>query len=99
MVDTGLLVWADVARVMSRTPARVGRLRGHGTPLSEGHAASVTFYDPRPVRTFSSDDLRGRSVNSPYLGRELPGEVRWTLNRGVPTVVDGALLETPGVRA
>ena len=99
MVDTGLIVWADVARIMSRTPARIGRLTGHGTPLSEGHAASVTFYDPSPVRAFSTDDLAGRSLNSPYLGRELPGEVRWTLHRGRPTVVDGLVLDTPGVRA
>jgi dihydroorotase len=99
MIDTGLLVWADLARVMSRTPARIGRLEGHGTPLTVGHPASMTFYDPRPARVFTATDLAGRSANSPYLGRELPGEVRWTLNRGVPTVVEGGLLDQPGVRA
>jgi dihydroorotase len=99
MVDTGLMTWGDVGRVMSREPARIGRLEGHGTPLTAGQPASVTLYDPSSRRTFSTADLRGRSINSPYLGRELPGEVRWTLHRGVPTVVDGALLETPGVRA
>ena len=39
-------------------------------------------------------DLRGRSVNSPYLGRELPGEVRWTFFGGRPTVADGVVAET-----
>jgi len=99
MVDTGLLGWNDVARVMSKTPARIGRLDGHGTPVAEGQPASFTLYDPRPSRTFALDDLRGRSTNSPYLGRELPGEVRWTVRSGIPTVVDGAVLETPGVLA
>ncbi len=99
MVDTGLLDWADVARVMSTTPARIGRLDGHGTPVAVGQPASFTLYDPRPSRTFAVDDLRGRSKNSPYLGRELPGEVRWTVRSGIPTVADGALLETPGVLA
>jgi dihydroorotase len=99
MVDTGLLDWPDIARVMSRTPARIGRLARHGTPLAPGEAASLTLYDPAPTRTFSKSDLRGRSVNSPYLGRELPGEVRWTLHGGIATVADGLLLETPGVRA
>ena len=99
MVDTGLITWGDVARVMSREPARIGRLRGHGTPLTTGQPASLTFYDPAPLRAFSTDDLRGRSVNSPYLGRELPGEVRWTLHGGTPTVADGVLLDAPGVRA
>ena len=49
MVDTGLLTWGDVARVMSREPARIGRLAGHGTPLTEGQPASLTFYDPAPA--------------------------------------------------
>ncbi|MEV7875496.1 dihydroorotase [Microbacterium sp. NPDC089188] len=99
MVDTGLLSWADVARVMSKTPARIGRLDGHGTSVAEGRPASFTLYDPRPSRTFVLDDLRGRSKNSPYLGRELPGEVRWTVRSGIPTVVDGSVLDTPGVLA
>jgi dihydroorotase len=99
MVDTGMLSWADVARVMSRTPARIGRLAGHGTPLHAGEPASLTLYDPEPTRTFSKSDLRGRSRNSPYLGRRLPGEVRWTLHRGVATVADGALLDAPGARS
>lgn len=97
MVDTGLLDWADVARVMSATPARIGRLDGHGTPVAAGQPATFTLYDPRPSRTFGLDDLRGRSTNSPYLGRELPGEVRWTVRAGIPTVVDGAVLDAPGV--
>ncbi|SIR57458.1 dihydroorotase [Microbacterium sp. RURRCA19A] len=99
MVETGLMEWTDVARVMSRTPARIGRLEGHGTALGAGQSASFTLYDPRPARTFGLDDLRGRSKNSPYLGRELPGEIRWTVRSGIPTVVDGAVLEVPGVLA
>ena len=91
VVDTGLLDWNDVARVMSAVPARIGRLERAGTPLVAGAPASLTLYDPRPGRTFTTADLRGRSVNSPYLGRELPGEVRWTFFDGRPTVSDGVL--------
>ena len=99
MVDTGLITWGDVARIMSREPARIGRLAGHGTPLTAGQPASLVFYDASPARPFTTDDLRGRSTNSPYLGRALPGEVRWTLHQGVVTVADGRLLDQPGVRA
>ncbi|MEZ3156994.1 dihydroorotase [Microbacterium sp. BWR-S6Y] len=99
MVETGLLDWSDIARVMSATPARIGRLDGHGTPVAAGQPATFTLYDPRPQRTFGLDDLRGRSTNSPYLGRELPGEVRWTVRAGIPTVVDGSVLDAPGVLA
>ena len=93
MVDTGLLDWDAVARVMSTAPARIGRRPDVGTPLAAGQPASLALYDPRPVRAFTTDDLHGRSVNSPYLGRELPGEVRWTFFLGAPTVADGALRE------
>ncbi|MCK6080733.1 dihydroorotase [Microbacterium sp. EYE_5] len=93
MVDTGLLDWDDVARVMSSAPARIGGLDAAGAPLAVGAPASLALYDPAPARAFSTADLRGRSVNSPYLGRELPGEVRHTFYRGRATVVDGAVVD------
>lgn len=92
MVETGLLEWSDVVRVMSSAPARIGRLADAGNPIAVGSPASLVLYDPAPVRAFSTDDLRGSSVNSPYLGRELPGEVRATFFRGRQTVADGAVV-------
>ena len=41
--------------------------------------------------TLEIDSLAGKSGNSPYLGRRMPGAVRHVLFRGRPTVVDGAL--------
>ncbi|WP_065570555.1 dihydroorotase [Microbacterium oleivorans] len=93
MVETGLLEWSDVVRVMSTAPARIGRLADAGTPIAVGAPASLTLYDPAPVRAFSTADLRGGSVNSPYLGRDLPGEVRATFFRGRQTVAEGAVVE------
>jgi dihydroorotase len=89
MVDTGLLDWADVARVMSRTPARIGRLAGHGRPLAAGEPAEITLYDPSASAVFGDADLHGRSHNSPYRGRTLPGSVRWTIHAGRVTIADG----------
>jgi len=93
VVDTGMLSWADVARVLSRTPARIGRLAGHGTPLEAGQPAELTLYDPSATSVFAASDLHGRSRNSPYLGTELPGRVVWTIHRGAPTVADGVLAD------
>ncbi|GAA2525114.1 dihydroorotase [Microbacterium mitrae] len=93
MVETGLLGWDDVARVMSSAPARIGSLAGHGTPIATGEPAELTLYDPSVRGTFQVGDLRGRSVNSPYLGTELPGQVRFTIHRGYLTVADGELVE------
>lgn len=91
MVETGLLGWADVARVLSRKPAEIGRLGGYDAPFEVGSPAHLTLIDANASRVFSTDALRGKGVNSPYLGRELPGRVVATLHGGVPTVLDGEL--------
>ncbi len=93
MVETGLLGWSDVARVMSAAPARIGSLAGHGTPLDVGQPAEFTLYDASVRGTFTQADLRGRSVNSPYLGRDLPGRVEWTVHRGYATLANGVVVE------
>ena len=99
VVEDGRLSWADVSRVLSSAPARIGRLDGYQHGLAVGAAANVVLYDPEVRRRFSTDDLRGRSTNSPYLGRELPGRVVATLHRGVPTVLDGELVDAAVVAA
>mgnify|MGYP004521241219 CR=1 FL=1 len=91
MVETGLIGWADVARILSEAPARIGRLDRGSAPLGVGARADVVLYDPAVTRTFGTEDLAGRSVNSPYFGRSLPGRVVATIHGGVPTVLDGAL--------
>ena len=91
MVDTGLLTWSDVARVLSAAPASIGRLAGYDAPFSIGAPAHLTLVDTAARRRFATADLHGRSVNSPYLGTELPGRVVVTVHGGVPTVLDGEL--------
>lgn len=99
MVDTGLLDWAGVARVLSTAPASIGRVEGYGQPLAIGAPANITLIDPSASRTWSRDDLHGRSTNSPFLDRTLPGQVLATVHDGVLTVVDGALVEANDVAA
>ena len=93
VVDTGHLDWADVARVLSITPARIGRLSGQGRPLEAGAPAELTLYDPAASRLFGTGDLAGQGLNSPYLAMTLPGRVQATFHHGRPTVLDGALRE------
>ncbi|MDM4764026.1 dihydroorotase [Galbitalea sp. SE-J8] len=93
LVDSGAIGFADVARLMSSAPAAIGRLDGYDAPLAAGGPANVTLYDPAVSRAFGTADLHGKSVNSPYLGRTLPGRVVATFFEGRPTVVDGVLRE------
>ena len=93
MVDTGALTWRDVARVLSETPARIGLDDESGRPIAVGEPASLAVYDPEPRGLFTTADLSGKSVNSPYLGRELPGRVRHTVYRGTVTLRDGEIVD------
>ncbi|WP_207456763.1 dihydroorotase [Desertivibrio insolitus] len=93
LVDPGHLGWSDVARVLSTAPAAIGSLAGYDAPLAVGSPANVTLYDPTARRPFGLEHLAGRSINTPYLSRELPGRVVATVHEGTPTVLDGELQE------
>ncbi|MGE7436436.1 dihydroorotase [Kitasatospora sp. NPDC001175] len=93
MVDTGLLNWEGVADRMSHRPARVGRLAGHGRPISVGEPANLVLFDPAYRGTVNAESFATRSRNTPYRGLELPGRVHATFLRGVATVLAGELAE------
>lgn len=93
LVESGLITWSDVARILSHTPARIGRLASQGQPLSVGSPAEIVLYDPTVSRTFGQDNLVGKGSNSPYLGLSLPGRVMATFHNGYPTVLGGAVCE------
>jgi dihydroorotase len=92
VVESGLMSFADVARTMSTKPAEIGRLAGYSEPFSVGSPANFTLYDSSVSRVFSTEHLRSKSVNSPYLGFDLPGRVMATIHNGLPTVLDGDVL-------
>jgi len=93
VVADGRLDWADVARVMSVAPARIGRLDGYAAPFATGAPANIALYDPKHVEDWSLERLHGKSRNTPYLGRSLPGRIVHVLHDGAPTVVDGVVVE------
>ena len=99
MVDTGRMTWADVARVLSVAPARIGRLEQHGRPLAVGEPANVTLVDAAARWTVEPDRLATGSRNTPFAGRELPGRVVATFLRGKPTVLGGAPAREAGMHA
>ena len=99
VVDSGQLDWSDIARVMSMRPAEIGRLEGYSSPFMAGSPANLTLYDASAQREFSEHDLHGKGVNSPYLGRTLPGRIVATIHDGYPTVLDGSLVEAHTVAA
>ncbi|KAA9395087.1 dihydroorotase [Kocuria coralli] len=93
LVDTGAITWRDVARIMSRTPAEIGRLRGQGRPIEPGEPANLVLFDPAAETVVDPATHASKGRNSPYRGLRLPGAVKATFFQGHPVVLDGALTQ------
>ena len=92
MVNTGRMTLADIARVLSTTPAKIGRVSTQGQGLVVGALANITLVDPSVRRIVDPATQQSRSSNSPYRGMELPGQVLYTFHRGESTVLAGELI-------
>ncbi|WP_370246856.1 dihydroorotase [Nocardioides sp.] len=90
--DAGEFGWADVARVMSTAPAAIAGLADQGCALEVGAPATLTLVDPAAQVVVDRDASVSLSRNNPWHGRTLTAQVRATLLRGRPTVLDGTLV-------
>jgi len=89
MVSTGLMTWADVARVMSVAPAAIAGLREHGQPLAPGAPATLVLVDPSRSVVVDADHSLSLSRNNPWHGRSLTGAVHLTMLRGQVSAREG----------
>ena len=65
---------------ITQVPAKIlGIDAGH---LSLGHAADVCIFDPDHDCKIEANTLKSQGKNTPFLGYELPGKVRYTLVEG-----------------
>ncbi len=89
MVQTGLLDWRGVARVMSENPASIVGLDDQGRPLEVGEPANLVIVDPDGTWIVEGTELASRSANTPFAAMTLPATVTATLLRGTVTARDG----------
>ncbi|HEX2049761.1 MAG TPA: dihydroorotase [Actinomycetota bacterium] len=88
LVEPGHVSLLDVIDRMSRAPARILGLDGHGR-LAPGAPANVVVFDSDAAYDVDPDAFRSRGRNTPFGGRRVRGRVRHTLLRGRPTVRAG----------
>lgn len=86
MIETGLLDWRGVARVMSELPAVIGGIGDvQGRPIAVGEPANLTLVDPAAPYIVDPAIQATASANTPYKGQELPLQISATFLRGKPT--------------
>jgi dihydroorotase len=70
----------EMVRWLTTEPARIMAIdAGH---LSIGHAADVCVFDPSAFWRVERGALKSQGKNTPFLGLEVPGKVRYTLVNG-----------------
>jgi dihydroorotase len=85
--ECGLPLAATLARVTSDAARIVGITKaGH---LAVGARADICVFDPEAWTTVSHAGLRSQGKNSPFLGLELPGQVRYTVVEGQVMFANG----------
>ncbi|MBR9989774.1 MAG: dihydroorotase [Gemmatimonadetes bacterium] len=83
LVDRNIIDLPTLITRMSTQPARAFNLPGGA--LDRGAPADVTVFDPAWSWTVDTAQLRSKSRNTPFAGRELRG-------RAVYTIVDGRII-------
>ncbi|MGN1297533.1 MAG: dihydroorotase [Clostridia bacterium] len=80
LIDTGDLSYLDLVKVTSYNPAKLLNI-DRGT-IEEGKIADITIFDPNQKYIYTKDMIVSKSKNSPFIGKELKGRVKYTIVDG-----------------
>ena len=79
----------DLSRRMSRNPARIAALPGHGQDIAVGHPANLVVVAPDRRVTVDAATSNSLSHNNPWHGMSFTGAVHATILRGRVTAIEG----------
>jgi dihydroorotase len=65
-------------RLLSANPRKLFQLEERS--IKEGSFASLTLFDPAKKWTVTNSDIRSKSINTPFIGKELTGKVAGIIN-------------------
>lgn len=80
LVDKGYLTYLDMVRLMSYSPAKL--LEIDKGEISIGKVADICIFDPNKEYTYTEDMIVSKSKNTPFIGKKLKGQVRYTIVNG-----------------
>ena len=80
LINTKYIDYLDLVRLTSYTPAQILKIdRGI---LENGKVADITIFDPNEKYFYTEDKIVSKSKNSPFIGKELKGKVKYTIVSG-----------------
>lgn len=81
LVDTGILTPMQMAEKTSYNPAKILGLKEKGA-IAEGKIADIVVFDPNIEYTIDKNRFYSKGKNTPFHGRNVKGDVRYTLADG-----------------
>lgn len=82
LVEPGIISIMDMAEKMSLNPAQILGLSDKGS-VSEGKKADIVIFDTEKQYTIDREKFVSKGKNTPFDGRTVKGEVKYTLVDGV----------------
>lgn len=80
LVDKGYISYLDMVKLTSYNAAKIlGIDRG---VIEEGKIADITIFDPNKEYVYTKESIVSKSKNTPFIGKKLKGEVRYTIVNG-----------------
>lgn len=80
LIDTGAITYLDLVKLTSYNPAKLLDL-DRGT-IEVGKVADITIFDPNEKYIYTKEMIVSKSKNSPFIGKELKGRVKYTIVSG-----------------
>jgi len=85
MIESKLMDWAGLVKVMSENPAKIAGYKNHGNEIKVGSRANLAVIDTKATWKVDRNRLASKSKNTPFEGMELPAKV-------LATIFDGRLV-------
>jgi dihydroorotase len=85
MIESKLMDWAGLVKVMSENPAKIAGYKNHGKEIKVGNRANMAVIDSKATWKVDRNRLASKSKNTPFEGMELPAKV-------LATIFDGRLV-------
>lgn len=83
LVEEGGFTWKDVIEKISVNPAKCFGLDKFGVGvINKGKIANITIFDPNEKWTLTEDNIVSKSHNTPLIGMQLIGKVKYTICNG-----------------